>query len=193
MKNIIALSLTLFSLAALGVGAGKVWRVPTGETVPAWGPVNLASSSAVTGTLARSSLPAVGQQFSSTVSSSTSSASFSTISGLTVTLTSTGRPVFVGLQGDTSGSFNTVAVTGGSGISVVGGLQLVRDGSVISTYEVVAQNTSAAMYALGTNCSAFWVLDVPSAGAHTYTAKQGLFSGSGSFGVNNCKMVAFEL
>lgn len=56
MKKLLLLVL-LVSQFAFGVTANKVWRIPSGATLPAWGPVNLAdTTNAVTGSLPAASL-----------------------------------------------------------------------------------------------------------------------------------------
>lgn len=56
MKKLLLTAL-VFSSALYAVTANKVWRIPTGGTVGAWGPIDLAdTTNAVTGVLPGSSL-----------------------------------------------------------------------------------------------------------------------------------------
>jgi hypothetical protein len=132
--------------------------------------------------MTRASLPAVGQQISGSSGNwTTSSVTPGNVTNLSVTLTTTGRPVLVSLQSD--GSSNNASVNAGT--SWVSALVL-RDGSVVARN---AASGSGGIVAVP--CGSVFFLDAPGAGSHTYTVQAAC--GGGTCYVNYCSLVAFEL
>lgn len=122
---------------------------------------------------------------------STTSATYVDVTGLSVTITTTGRPVWVGLVHD--GTANT------------GGLSIFAAGAdAAATYKLVRGSTDIAIqllrlaFASGTNLnnatpsSALWQVDAVAAG--TYTYKVQMYASPGSTGyLSRSKLVAYEL
>ena len=139
---------------------------------------------------------AVGQQVSSSSSTfTTSSATAVDITNLTVTITTTGRPVFVGLvaEGLTGGgnySFIGFASTGGDTAS--GEYLLLRDATQVS--RIYLRNTvNAATTVIHYHPpAALHIIDVVAAGTYTYKAQALLTAGNTCYAYN-CKLVAYEL
>lgn len=134
--------------------------------------------------ITRQNLAAVGQQISSTSSLfSSSSSGFVTVTGLSVTITTTGRPVVVALQASESagsGSFFSAR------IGTAGGAEFAfaRDGSRLGVSQL---NSGGSPYPPGM----FTYLDTPSSGTYTYTLLGK--SLSGVFTLFETKLVAYEL
>lgn len=136
------------------------------------------------GNVTRAKLIAVGQQISSTSNTfSTSSTTIVAVTGLSVTITTTGRPVKLALQADGNGS-NTSDVQSNSGSSV---LRFYRDAASLSV-DTFGSTTSVSLYPPGS----FGYLDTPGAGTYTYSVYVQVISATGLV-VNNCVLVAYEL
>ncbi len=186
MKKLL-LSFVLFSTLAVGVTANKVWRVPSGGTLPGWGAVNLADgTNAITGALAsKSNLPAVGQQISSTCGGfSTASGPYVDVTNLSVTFTTLGRPVILMLipENPSNDSFIIPPTTGGTGF-----IQFVQDGVGVGEFETTLNTSQIAR--LGITLT---TIVVPSAGSHTFKV-QAHSSGGQTFSVARYHLAAYEL
>lgn len=147
---------------------------------------NMAANSIVTAAITdanvtRAKLVAVGQQISSAsgVISSTS-ASYVDATNLTVSITTTGRPVMVFLQSDGT-NIGSLAAPGGTG-----GYQILR--GVTSIFQFSTTNASTLPL------SSVLTIDTPAAGTYTYKVQYKITTGgAGSVGINNAKLVAYEL
>lgn len=133
---------------------------------------------------------ALGQQISSSSGSfSTTSTTFVDVTNLTVTITTTGRPVWVGLQPDGDTSDNAgIGCTVASGTSIAS-FQILRGGSVISRAYVAADG----LFGFSPPGS-LWLIDVPTAGTYTYKVQTKTDTGSSPTAkVLLSKLVAYEL
>jgi hypothetical protein len=143
-------------------------------TAPAIYPITTAGIAASAGIL-KSQQAAVGQQVSSSCGTfSTSSGTPVSVTNLSVTLTTTGRPVFIGIQPDGSGQ---ARLTGQMDVYIQ------RDGSNIGDWLIVGSGASfipAPMLDVGAT-----------AGSHTYVVK--VASQIGSISVTNVVLYAYEL
>lgn len=139
------------------------------------------------------STPGVANYQISTSSGSftTTSTSFTAVTNLSVTITTTGRPVIIQLipDGNTStGSY--VRYDFGSGTNP-GAMQFLRDASAINQFEVGMQTASVLTYL---SPSSYMFFEVPGAGTYTYTVQVRVTSGgSGTFDVVNAKLLAYEI
>lgn len=186
------LSLVAFLLAscALAVPANKVWRVSPGETVPSWGPLNLSDgTNAVTNAIAKARVGTNTVISSSSGGFNVNTATLTDVTNLSVTITTSGKPVLLQLIGaTTSGSTPTqIIVEAGSGRACF--FNFLRGSTTI------ASNLLAAPSAGGHQCGELIYLDPVGAGTYTYkvqTAHQ-----NGTFGrqcsVNRCRLMATEL
>lgn len=160
----------------------------TGDTTVG-GTLDVTGNTTVTGTLTatgkidRPSLPTVGQQVSA------SSGAFSTAAGtwvdatnLSVTITTTGRPVLLMVQADGN---DTVGQDAAFEAAASGVLRLVRDATAIGRHKVYTSGTGLAVP------PALMLLDTPAAG--TYTYKLQAVAAAGTVYVSYCKLVAYEL
>lgn len=142
----------------------------------------------------RPKLVAVGQQISSSCGSfTTNSTSPDPVTNLSVTITTTGRPVQLCLQPD------------GSGIATLS-QQIVSNGFPSSTFSFYRDSTklsednmewaaggAVVNYAMAIPVSSMRFLDTPAAGTYTYTFQ--VYNSSNNFItlVNNAVLVAYEL
>jgi hypothetical protein len=122
------------------------------------------------------------------------------VTNLSVTITTSGRPVFIGLVPDnTAGnSFLNLrrngATTGGS----QGQFYLLRDGLTMFQHQLVipqealvsGSNDTTGFYIMPL---AFGTVDVQSAGTYTYKMQVNLAAVTSQIRVNSCKLVAYEL
>ncbi len=143
--------------------------------------------------IARSKLASVGQQLSSSSGIfTTTSSSPVDVTSVNVTITTTGRPVFVGLisDGSANDSFleciqNSVVVDSQSEF------YLVRDASIISRSNIrVYDNTAASRSGVPPGC--VFTIDTPAAGTYTYKMQVGTQTGS-TVSVNYVKLIAYEI
>ena len=156
---------------------------PGGENV-------LARKSYIDGKIfGRTNLPAVGQQLSASCGDfSNGGSGFVDVPNLTVTLTTSGRPIVVALQP--------------SGVAPAAGLQsshvkstsyarfrFLRDGASIS--DCNGPGASGSSEAVIATPSSFHALDVPGAG--TYTYKFQVDPGTVAIRVYEAKLIAYEL
>lgn len=138
---------------------------------------------------------ALGQQSSS--SSSTFSSSSTTavdVTNLSVSITTTGRPVFIGISHEgtgTVGSIGWTRSTESSGVIV----KILRDATTItlSRFSTLSAGTSSSNGEAAP--SSVWYIDAPAAGTYTYKIQAySAYSGSSpNFSFSYCKLIAYEL
>jgi hypothetical protein len=176
-------------------GVDRVTIAPSGVVVgalsaSALSTVDLTFSGALSGPVRRTNLPAVGQQISSSSGSfSTDSTSPVDVSNLSVSITTTGRPVILGLVAD--GTANIAACTAQN--QATAKIYLVRASSTIATVACTAWSNTNGPTVTG---SPPGVLMVDPVGAGTYTYKVQLERAGGFTGgvtLINVKLYAYEL
>ncbi len=132
----------------------------------------------------RSALSYALSSSSGNYSTGSTSASWVDVTNLSVSLTTTGRPVFLTLIGESFTadfpSFIGTTVTGGQSVY----FRVVRDGSPIMNGQWFNDSDFLP-------CGAFSHFEVPAAG--TYTYKVQLLTNAGTTNVFNCKLLAYEL
>ena len=151
---------------------------------------NVTTAKIADGNVTPAKLAALGQQVSSSSSTftSTTTATFTDITNLTVTITSTGRPIFIGLIADGSGNAANLAFSGSS-TSIVGNLRLLNGATNVCNYNM---STTASASSISIPSSSFSYVDVQSAGTYTYKV-QFQIQGGTSFTCNFTKLIAYEL
>ena len=163
----------------------------------------ITGSNIAAATVTRDNQVAVGQQVSSSCGSFfTSSTSPVNVTNLSVTITTTGRPVIIALQDDGTGTgdggyVQMTPVTQNSitegfvYLNRVGRLNPLMKGVIYNNPPPPTGNYNGDTYPAST----FWVMDTPAAGGHTYVcqAAAGGLSGGGNITVNNIKLIAYEL
>lgn len=150
------------------------------------GATSWAPFSVVTGSIAQADLAtrATGTTvaaggFASTASSSVfSTTSSAAITNFSLTITTTGRPVMIGMYAAASAAGFVSGVS-----TTVGTLSFQRGGTNISVNEFSSNDVP---------CSSFHYIDAVAAGTYTYTALASVVLGS-SVSVTNCFMYAYEL
>lgn len=153
---------------------------------------NMAAPIATAQGITRANLAAVGQQISSSSGGFSTTSNFPTqVTNLTVTMTTTGRPVMIVMQPDGTNNSMNVGVETTSSSNLRGFLEVDRDASNIGIWLMQAQNGPANIGI--NNGHQIVILDVgASAGSHTWTVSAAVDSGGTAF-VNNAVLVAYEL
>lgn len=169
------------NLANLTITAGKIANA-TITTTQISASAGILGTQLAAATVARSNQVAVGQQISSSSGAfSTASTSFVDVTNLSVSITTSGRPVVLLLQNDASGNAGSLVNSSGGAIVL----------------QVLQGVTSVALYSVATNAqlSTVYLLDTPAAGTYTYKVQAHGVSlgGSVSVQVNRAKLVAYEL
>lgn len=175
------------------VGGAQWYSAPVidlGSTISA---ADIASDAVTTAKIldanvTRAKLGAVGQQSSSDtgVLNLAITASLTDITNLSISITTTGRPVVLMLLPDENISGTLPGIRPNASDSI---LIFSRDGAEIgATYRLTAY--SGNPYHHG---ATFMYLDTPAAGTYTYKARARTFSGSDTLSVYYMKLVAYEL
>jgi len=137
----------------------------------------ITASNIVNNTITRTQLASVGQQISASSGAySLPIGGYVTVTNLSVTITTSGRPVHLFLQSDGGGSSSFVNASSG------GFAQFVRGGTSLGSMNIPTSQGPP---------SAFMILDTPAAGTYTYSFQASIVNGSGA--VAYCKLVAYEL
>jgi hypothetical protein len=156
----------------------------------------LVSSSVTTTKIAdanvtKAKLAALGQQVSSSCGSFSSTSGTKTdVTNLTVTITTTGRPVMLVMQSDGTGGGNILYNTQGLAGGFLGNLYFIRGSTTIAT-STVSNSIVSVSQAIRIPPASFNFIDV--VGAGTYTYKVQVDVASGAIGVNNSVLVAYEM
>lgn len=160
----------------------------------------LAASAVTTAKIAdanvtRAKLEALGQQLSDSSTNFTSGSSSATdITNLSVSITTTGRPVFMGLVSDGSGNVSNLLITPTAGTTVVRSFYtFVRSGTTIAENEVGrVDNSSGSAQSIRVPVSSLSHIDVVAAGTYTYKVQVRCAADTG-VGVNYAKLIVFEM
>lgn len=135
------------------------------------------------GSVTQAKRAALGQQLSSSSASfSTGSTALTAVTNLTVTITTTGRPVWIGLIPDaTTNAASVIQVNGSFG---GGSLAFFRGTTDVALIGLGAASSTSE------SASSFNTVDIVGAGTYTYTVKVNNLNGT-TF-VSNAKLIAFE-
>lgn len=143
---------------------------------------------------------ALGHQISSSSGSFTAAAAVvpTDVTNLSVSITTTGRPIFLGLMADTStgltgevGAQVTALATYDTATSVV--ITMVRASTTIYSQRALVTVNGSNLNIVTCPAGAFWVIDVPAAGTYTYKVQVNTGSVAHTAFVTNCKFIAYEL
>lgn len=148
------------------------------------------------GAITRAKMESVGQQITSAVDSHAfDQTSYVAVSGLSASITTTGRPVYVGLQAGTDVNANVIYSNGGGSDSAYIYVQFKRDGTVVAMmnqYIAVGGASGTTGARVGIPPSAYHLIDTPSAGSYVYTVEYKTAAGD-AVQFEGVKLVAYEL
>jgi hypothetical protein len=143
----------------------------------------------------RAKLASLGQQLSSSSSTfTTQSTSYVDVTNLSVSLTTTGRPVFLALISDADSSNPSFIQIEGNGLSNPAGyIKFLRDATTVGSHKAViyfnGTLTSIDNYYPGN----IIVIDVPAAGTYTYKVQALVTNATARLHMEQLKLIAFEL
>ena len=149
------------------------------------------------GSITRPKLVSVGQQVSASSGTfGTTSATFVDVTNLSVTITTTGRPVIFGLISDGDPANSSIFGVSISGALTSGQWVLydVTAGAIVAGNQIDCVATSAPSGTLRTSPTmpGFFHIEAPAAGTRTYKVRVAVYGG-GTFQVYRMKLVAYEL
>ena len=189
----------LFDAAAnvLGVAAGgaEVARfTAAGQEIT--GTLDVSGNMTVDGVITETGRATMQESVDSTVFSHTGDTTETAVTGpgpdftaLSVTLTTRGRPVLVGLQSvNDAGAFGSfIGVTADAGGARTMTVRIKRDGTTISEGDLTAPASTLVTW------PGYLRMDLPSAAEHTYTVTLQNSDNAATGQVNYMKLVAYEL
>jgi hypothetical protein len=114
-----------------------------------------------------------------------------------VTITTTGRPVYVGLISSssvaTNGTSSWIGAVGNGALQYQASLFVIflRDSNIAASFQQTVTSGGTGM-SLNSAASAFNTIDVAPAGTHTYTVQVSPANGTANE-VKSCRLVAYEL
>lgn len=200
-NNIAALGITAANINSSAVTTAKIadLAVTTGKLADGAVTDAKLSISALTTTLIADGAVTRPKQAALTINKSgtvtlftTTSTSYTDVTGLSVSITSTGRPIYIGVACAHSSSACSVYGSNSSGTNVEVTLKLFRDAlSIANTYGVLGQ-TFASNSQVRIPPSSIWYIDEPPAGTYTYKIQTAVQSGT-TAGFEQLKLIAYEL
>lgn len=171
---------------------GSSWDVIHGAAIPTGSVIQSKLAPRATG----STVAAGGFASSSGVTFTTNNGGIDVVTGLTVTITTTGRPIFVGLV--TSGIADSYIKLLYAAGNIVEG-QVFIYGGASGTTELGQIHLISTGYAAGSGAylqmppSAISYIDTPAAGTYTYLIKASSTSSAFTLTFQNVKLVAYEI
>lgn len=128
----------------------------------------------------------------------TTSTTFTAVTNLSVTITTSGRPVFVGLRSDGSGSSSSIAcITSSRDANLSAQFGIYNGVSQVSLSNINLEDSSPpAALENSVPSSALWTIDTGvsgSAGTYTYTVQANINASTGNAVVAYAQLIAYEL
>ncbi len=174
-------------------GVVNITSSSTGNDVPK---VNNAGSALEMGKLTQVNMGSLGQQLSSSSGTfSTTNTSATDVTNLSVTITTTGRPVMLLLVSDGTGGVNDAHIrVDSTGTSVGGEIYFIRGSTEIGQYGIglIATGSGGTNYEVRVPLSSCLMVDIVAAGTYTYKL-QASANASDTIYVWRAKLLAFEL
>lgn len=139
---------------------------------------------------------ALGQQTSSaSASTNTTSTTYIDIPNLTLSITTTGRPVFVGFMTDPAASFDVGLSIGTTapGSDLEANFKILRDATKVTECKITTGPNPSGSSFIAIPPGAVWTIDTPSAGTYTYKAQYQRVGSNGTINCDGIKLVAYEL
>lgn len=179
------------SLATLNSAGAMGTVAPDGSTIVISGGLLEVPDGGIT----PEKLSALGEQISSSSGVfGTTSGSYVDVTNLTVTITTTGRPVALALipDGTTNLSTMQLAINAGSQTSMIAESKILRDASSIAFHTMRMDGASASLI-MGVPPGAFNYVDVVAAGTYVYKVQTRVTTTATTVNFNYIKLIAYEL
>lgn len=154
------------------------------------------------GAVTQAKRAALGQQISSSCGNfTTTSLSAVDVTNLSVSITTTGRPVMVFLTGDGVGGTARWGSETGAGFTNLAShnsmISLVRDSTTLNSYSITGSVSSSSQvytdFTLYIPSSSISAIDVPAAGTYTYKVQLRTQVSGGTAAIRDTRLVALEL
>lgn len=176
---------TASSISATQIAAGSI----TGSQLANQ---TITGTQIASATVARSNQVAVGQQVSSSCGSYsfTGATSLQDVTNLTVTITTSGRPVMLSLQSDTTGAAAIVQIASSNTIDVLR-LLFVRGASTVVNLNNLRSAVAGGVTTIPSSC--YSCMNIIAAGTYTYKVQIGLANSANTATLQNIVLVAYEL
>lgn len=115
------------------------------------------------------------------------------VTNLSVTITTTGRPVWVGVihDGDVNTSYFSISNT--TNFTFTGTAYIYRDATQIAEHGLTAGDNSANTASLSGGVGTFYTVDFPAAGTYTYKVAAHSDGGNTTLTLSYVRLVAYEL
>lgn len=145
------------------------------------------------GAVTQAKRAALGQQVSlSSGAFSTSSTTDVDVTNLSVTITTTGRPVFIGIVGD--GGAGTSQFSSSSTNSTGSGLiTFLRGATTLNVFLTFTSAPGATSVSMRVPPSSFFTIDLVAAGTYTYKVQARVNDPSRTVQLENTRLIAYEL
>jgi hypothetical protein len=147
------------------------------------------------GNVTQAKRAALGQQVSASCGTFfTTSAFFVNVTNLSVTITTTGRPVWVGLMSDGGGAGSSIYAES-SIYQAFMRTRFLRSGTEVAQFALIIQQGGSGSIVTNTYVpsSSANHIDVVGAGTYTYTVQIRADTASTTAGLANAKLIAYEL
>lgn len=179
--------------STIDINSNNIRVAPSGITATQLASNSVTTAKIADGNVTRPKLVSVGQQISASCGLYQPFAytgTYDQITNLSCTITTTGRPVFIGLQSEGNASAGAYAAFGSPQTYI---FRVSRDSTVIGQF--VIQNVfESGVRTTFIQLPGFLKLDNPSAGTYTYTLKQFTALNNSQFmELNEYQLVVYEL
>jgi hypothetical protein len=190
--NIDDLAVTTAKIAAAAVTTAKI--ADSNVTTAKIADSNVTTAKIADNNVTKGKLAALGHQISaSSGSSSSASTSYIDVPNLSVTITTTGRPVMILFISDGSGNPSRLWLRAATDNANNFYAQILRGASVITTQNIQVEASSLGAYSdMAESPASLNQMDFPAAGTYTYKL-QAKFQAGNIWNVEYVKMVVFEL
>jgi hypothetical protein len=171
---------------------GTYWYTDPTRYLTAGG-LNVQTADIAAGAVTRAKLESLGQQISSSSGTfSTASASLVDVTNLTVTITTTGRPVYISVIPDGTANNSVISYinTGASGVTGI--CAIIRDSTLVGRNFFASGHNGSTSASLQMAPSVVNIIDTPAAGTYVYKIQTAVTSGT-SAGLQYSKLIAYEL
>lgn len=137
---------------------------------------------------------ALGQQVSSSCGNFTATGTTPTdVTNLSVSITTTGRPIYIGIQADGTTNTANFQATINTGVSAIGNVNILRATTVIAGSQIGVGFAGANQVSSVTVPASISFIDIQSAGTYIYKVQAFAGSTGAQMKVNNAVLIAYEL
>ena len=171
------------------IGGAQWYSTPDFDLTGTLGTSNIAD-----GAITPAKKASLGQQVSSSCSTfNTTSTSYVDVTNLSVTITSTGRPIFVGLISDGTGGLGGLQINSNATAGSFASYKIVRDSTDVAFHFVSFSAATGSSFVNIQPVSSLYHIDVVTAGTYVYKLQMKVDSASDNGLTQFAKLIAYEL